>query len=101
MPNSSIIIAFIVPKTFKDDVTDHLMRSDISSGFNLTPIMGFSQKHSSYNLEEQVRGYKDMLQFEVLIENDKLEILKKELATLFPTTKVKYWVTPIIETDHL
>lgn len=101
MINSPLEFTFIIPKKHKDDVIDHLMQSDIASGFNIVPIMGYSQKHSAFSLEEQVRGYKDMLKIEVVIEQSELEQLKKELRTLFTTIKIRYWTTHVIETGHL
>ncbi|GLX84095.1 hypothetical protein tloyanaT_03470 [Thalassotalea loyana] len=101
MFSSSLVFTFITPKKHKDDVIDQLMLSDIASGFNIFPIMGYSQKHSAFSLEEQVRGYKDMLKFEVVIEQSELEQLKEELSSLFATIKIRYWATPIIETGHL
>jgi hypothetical protein len=101
MFSSSLVFTFIVPNKHKDDVIDQLMQSDIASGFNIFPIMGYSQKHSAFSLEEQVRGYKDMLKFEVVVEQCELEQLKEELRFLFTTIKIRYWTTPVIETGHL
>ncbi|MGB1201562.1 MAG: DUF3240 family protein [Cognaticolwellia aestuarii] len=101
MFSSSLVFTFITPKKHKDDVIDQLMLSDIASGFNIFPIMGYSQKHSAFSLEEQVRGYKDMLKFEVVIEQSELEQLKEELSSLFATIKIRYWATPVIKTGHL
>ena len=94
MFSSSLVFTFIVPKKHKDDVIDQLMLSDIASGFNIFPIMGYSKKHSAFSLEEQVRGYKD-------IEQCELEKLKEELKLLFTTIKIRYWTTTITETGHL
>lgn len=101
MLSSSLVFTFIIPKKHKDDVIDQLMQSDLASGFNIFPIMGYSQKHSAFSLEEQVRGYKDMLKFEVVIEQSKLEQLKAELRLRFTTIKIRYWTTTVIETCHL
>ncbi|MCO6356204.1 DUF3240 domain-containing protein [Pseudoalteromonas shioyasakiensis] len=101
MFSSSLVFTFIVPKKHKDDVIDQLMLSDIASGFNIFPIMGYSKKHSAFSLEEQVRGYKYMLKFEVVIEQCELEKLKEELKLLFTTIKIRYWTTTITETGHL
>lgn len=101
MFSSSLVFTFIVPKKHKDDVIDQLMQSDIASGFNIFPIMGYSQKHSAFSLEEQVRGYKDMLKFEVVIDQCEVELLKEELRFLFTTIKIRYWTTPVIKTGHL
>lgn len=101
MIDSTLLFTFIVPKNLKDDVTDHLMNSEIASGFNLLPIMGYSQKHAEFSLEEQVRGYKKMLQFEVLIEINQLEKFKSDLSKIFNAVKVRYWVKPVSDSGHI
>jgi hypothetical protein len=101
MVESTVLFTFIVPQRLKDDVTDHLMNSELASGFNLLPIMGYSQKHAEYSLEEQVRGYKKMLQFEVLIELQHIDTFKSDLSKVFNSVKVRYWQTPVSNTGHL
>ncbi|WP_286233527.1 DUF3240 family protein [Thalassotalea sediminis] len=101
MVNSMLLFSFVVPKKIKDDVTDVLIKSPFASGFNLTPILGYSQEHSSFNIEEQVRGYKHMCQFEVLIKQQNLQAIKDSLAMSFNMSGIRYWVTPILETGHI
>lgn len=101
MTSSDFLFTFNVPKKLKDEVIDHLMNSELASGFSLTSIMGYSNEHSSFSLDEQVRGYKNLFQFEVLVSEEKLTELKANLAKTFSTVKIRYWVTPIIESGHL
>lgn len=101
MTNSAYLFTFNVPKNLKDDVIDHLMATDLVTGFNLRTVMGYSHEHSAFSLDEQVRGYKDMVQFEVLVSEAKFNGLKQSLANVLSTVKVRYWLMPIIETGHL
>ncbi|WP_448213826.1 DUF3240 family protein [Colwellia sp. MEBiC06753] len=101
MPESMVLFTLISPTPLKDELTDHLLSYPDISGFNLKPICGYSKEHSAFNIEEQVRGYQDMVQFEVLIAQDKLDALKTSLAVVCQSLHLKYWCTPVIATGHL
>lgn len=101
MADQELIFTVISPNELKDDIVDRLMNLDAISGFNLTRISGYSKKHSSYNIEEQVQGYRDLTRFDVLVKVQDVEKLKLHLSGLSPRSKLRYWQTYINESGHL
>ncbi|MEJ6474872.1 DUF3240 family protein [Pseudoalteromonas piscicida] len=95
------LFTFIVPKQLKDRVTDHLMAYEGISGFSIVSIQGYSKEHSEFDLAEQVRGYKSMERFEVLIEDGLLDPLRISLAQLLAPSRIRYWRTRLDEAGHL
>lgn len=101
MTESQLIFTLISPNELKDDVIDCLMNFDGISGFNLTAINGFSKAHSNYNVEEQVQGYRQLTQFDIIIDvNDKLRLIEA-ISKVVGDNKLKYWVVKLSETSHL
>ncbi len=97
----NLLFTFVVSKEIKDDVTDQLLANKVISGFNLTTIMGYSKEHCSFSLEEQVRGYQNMYQFEVVLPASYVSALKQCLKDTLHASNIRYWLTPIIETGHI
>lgn len=100
MPNSEQLFILIAPKELKDDIIDCLISLDILTGFNLKTINGYSKEHSSFNIAEQVEGYRALVQFEVLLKVADKANLIKALKPICHPAKLKYWFLPIIESGH-
>ena len=100
MITSETLFILITPKELKDDFVDLLISIDNLSGFNLKTIHGYSKEHSHFNTSEQVEGYQELIQFEVLLfEKDKEELLER-LTPLCRTAKLRYWFLPVIGGGH-
>ena len=95
-----LIFTVIVPTSIKDQVVDNLMGLPNITGFNLKKINGYSKEHSLYDVSEQVEGYKTFYQFEVLIASSELSKLKDSLNPVCQPAKLKFWLTPVIESGH-
>ena len=101
MPDSMLQFTLVSPMELKDEITDQLLTFEGISGFNLVPIRGYSKQHSSFDIEAQVRGYKNFVQFEVIILTTEVENLKKVLSVSCPGAKLRFWCLPIFELGHL
>lgn len=99
MPES-VLFTLNVPTTLKDEVVDKLISLPDVSGFNLKKINGYSKEHSLYDISEQVEGYRAFYQFEVLIIYSEVNALKEALKPICQSARLRYWLTPVIETDH-
>ena len=100
MMTSETLFVLIAPKELKDDLVDLLISTDNLSGFNLKTINGYSKEHSHFNIAEQVEGYRELIQFEVLLfENDKKSFLER-LTPLCRPAKLRYWFLPVIDGGH-
>ncbi len=100
MPNSEQLFILIAPKELKDDIVDVLISLEVLTGFNLKTINGYSKEHSSFNITEQVEGYRALVQFEVLLKVSDKPVLIKALSPICQPAKLKYWFLPIIESGH-
>ena len=100
MNSSEQLFILISPKELKDELVDLFMSMEQLSGFNLKKINGYSQEHSSFNITEQVEGYREFYQFEVLIKDNDKEGLFTQLAPICQAAKLRYWLLPISESGH-
>ena len=94
------IFTLNVPVALKDEVVDKLIGLSYITGFNLKRINGYSKEHSQYDILEQVVGYRACFQFEVLIPLIDVETLKISLKPICQPAKLKYWLTPILDSGH-
>lgn len=100
MTVSELLFSIIVPITLKDEVVDRLMGLAQLSGFNLKTIYGYSKAHSDFNITEQVEGYREMVQFDILLAEQDKQALIDTLKPVCQPARLKYWFTPIIESGH-
>lgn len=94
------MLVLIAPEQLKDDIIDTLISMDEISGFNLLTINGYSKQHSQYNIAEQVAGYRQLYKFEVVFNVADKDILLSTLAPVCQSTKLKYWLLPVIASGH-
>lgn len=95
-----VLFSVNVPHALKDEVIDALMCLEIT-GFNLKHINGYSKEHSSYDIAEQVSGYRAFILFDVLISPEQLIGIKARLKETCGTESLKYWVTPVLDHGHI
>lgn len=95
-----LLFTLNAPTNLKDEIIDRLMSYSNITGFNLKAMNGYSKEHSLYNVSEQVEGYRPYYQFEVLITASELNELKRMLKPICEPAKLKYWLIPVIESDH-
>ncbi len=95
-----ILFTLNVPSALKDELVDQLISHPNISGFNLKKINGYSKEHSLFDIAEQVEGYRDFYQFEVLMAKDEIAMFKEHLKPICQPARLKYWLTPIIEQGH-
>jgi len=100
MDSSEQLFILISPKELKDELVDLFMSMKQLSGFNLKKINGYSKEHSSFNITEQVEGYRELFQFEVLIKNSDKEALFNQLTPICQAAKLRYWLLPVSEGGH-
>ncbi|HBY85959.1 MAG TPA: DUF3240 domain-containing protein [Colwellia sp.] len=98
--SEQVIFTLNVPTGLKDDVIDKLITLSSITGFNLKKINGYSKEHSQFDIAEQVEGYRTFYQIEVLLFLKDIEQLKESLNPICQPAKLRYWLTPVIETAH-
>lgn len=99
MPDN-IIFTLNVPKELQDEIIDILMDFPSITGFNLNQINGYSKEHSCYDLAEQVEGFRLFSQFEILLPEQFLNDIKLVLNPICQPARLKYWITPVLESGH-
>lgn len=100
MTSPQVLFTLISPKELKDDIVDELMAMPELTGFNLKKISGYSKEHNSFNTTEQVEGYRELYQFEVLINQAEQEALMSVLRPICQSMHLRYWLIPVIENGH-
>jgi len=96
----TLLFTLNVPIGLKDDIVDKLLSVPTLTGFNLKKMSGYSKEHSLFDISEQVEGYRAFYQFEVLITSNELNTLKSSLLPVCQPAKLRYWLTPVIESGH-
>ncbi|MFT5852508.1 MAG: hypothetical protein ACI87J_002486 [Colwellia sp.] len=96
----TLIFTLNVPTSLKDEIVDRLISLPNLSGFNLKKMSGYSKEHSLFDISEQVEGYRSFYQLEVLIASKEVGMLKECLNPVCQPAKLRYWLTPVIETGH-
>ena len=100
MNTNEQLFILISPKELKDELVDLFISMEQLSGFNLKKINGYSQEHSSFNITEQVEGYREFFQFEILVDSNDKGILLAQLKPVCQAAKLRYWFLPISESGH-
>ena len=95
-----LLFTLHVPESLKDEIIDRLISLQNLTGFNLNKMSGYSKEHSLYDISEQVEGYRAFYQFEVLIASNEVSMLKACLNPVCQPAKLRYWLTPVIESGH-
>ena len=95
------LLVLVVADELRDDIIDALMALPAISGFNLSPIAGYSREHSRFNLREQVEGHRKMSRFEVLHEREQEEELLSALQRVCAQSHARYWILPLAASGQL
>ncbi|WP_085297202.1 DUF3240 family protein [Cognaticolwellia mytili] len=95
-----LLFTLNVPTSLKDEIVDKLISLPNITGFNLTKMNGYSKEHSLYDISEQVEGYRTFYQFEVLIASHEVNSLKTSLKPICQYAKLRYWLTPVVDSGH-
>lgn len=95
-----LLFTLNAPTSLKDDIIDRLISLPNLTGFNLKKMSGYSKEHSLFDIAEQVEGYRAFYQFEVLIAANEVSMLKECLSPICKPAKLRYWLTPVIESGH-
>ncbi|MDG1752817.1 MAG: DUF3240 family protein [Thalassotalea sp.] len=101
MTDPLVIFTVMSPTELKDEIIDRLMHFEHISGFNLLPINGYSKAHCSFNMEEQVQGYRKLLQFEIAINRQYVDELKALLSPISQRDPLRYWLVEVSEDGHI
>jgi hypothetical protein len=89
------LLSLFLDKKLCDDVVDVIIDCDLVSGFTFTHVNGYSREHASYDLREQVAGYRELLRLDILHQNTNLDDILRLLYAIKSNHPLRYWVTPI------
>ncbi|MEJ8566522.1 DUF3240 family protein [Elongatibacter sediminis] len=89
-----------IPPNLEEDVVDFLLGSDGIKGFQSLPVRGHGLA-GAMSIAEQVAGRRQRIQFEIMLDADRLDALLQRLEEAFPVRDAIYWVTPIVRSGRL
>ena len=98
--NQQCLLRLNIPPGLEEDVVDFLLTADNIPGFQSYPIRGHGQV-GAMTIAEQVEGRRNRVQFEIVLEEEFLEILLQQLKQAFPLPDIIYWVSPITKSGRL
>lgn len=89
-----------IPPDLEEDVVDLLLTTDGIPGFQSYPIRGHGQV-GAMTIAEQVEGRRNRVQFEVVLDDERLESVLQKLKEALPVPDIIYWVLPISASGRL
>jgi hypothetical protein len=95
------LLVLLAPAERRDDLVDVLMELAVTSGFTLTPALGYSREHSHFSLREQVAGYRDIDRFEILTARADLPDVLTAVSAACGNERLRYWIADITRSGHL
>jgi hypothetical protein len=98
--NQQCLLRLNTPPSLEEDVVDLLLTAENISGFQSYPTRGHGQV-GAMSIAEQVEGRRNRIQFEIVLEDEYLDVLLQKLKEAFPVTDVIYWVLPISQSGRL
>jgi hypothetical protein len=94
MISSTVQFNLVINNELKEELIDILMAFEPITGFSLWPICGYSKRHSHFDISEQVRGYRSLTRFEILLDSNHVDALKMEIEQVNSSEDIRYWQTP-------
>ncbi len=85
----------------KPEVVDCLLQVDSLSGFSLYDIEGFSRRHESFDLSEQIRGARRMLAAEIICTNAEVQSIRNQLKQIHFKDSVRFVLLAIEDDGHV
>lgn len=89
-----------IPPDLEEDVVDLLLTTDDIPGFQSYPIRGHGRV-GAMTIAEQVEGRRNRVQFEVVLDDERLESVLQKLKEALPVPDIIYWVLPISASGRL
>lgn len=89
-----------IPPDLEEDVVDLLLTTDGIPGFQSYPIRGHGRV-GAMTIAEQVEGRRNRVQFEVVLDDERLESVLQNLKEALPVRDIIYWVLPISASGRL
>ncbi|HMM53713.1 MAG TPA: DUF3240 family protein [Candidatus Desulfobacillus sp.] len=95
-------LRLILPKSLESRALEHLLLHPERVGpFTLYRVEGHGAPHRMTSASEQVRGYADRLQIEILLDEGYAQELIGRLRAELPSSEVNWWLSPVIASGSL
>lgn len=101
MHEDYVLTSILLPLKAKEEVVDRLMSTDWLSGFTIRSIEGHSRDHANLSIREQVQGYRQLVQFDIVLKETEVSELLARLAGILQPGSMRYWVVPVTANGHL
>lgn len=101
MGEDNVLLSILLPLKAKEEVVDRLMSLDWLSGFTIRSIEGHSREHVNLSIREQVQGYKQLVQFDIMLQESGLSSVLEQLTGILQPGSMRYWVVPVRGAGHI
>jgi len=98
--NEQSLLRLNIPPGLEEDVVDLLLASDGIPGFQSYHTRGHGQV-GAMTIAEQVEGRRNRVQFEIVLDSDRLDGLLQKLKASFPVPDIIYWILPVAGSGRL
>ncbi len=85
------LLVLIASQALEEDLVDFFLDSEHQHGFTSLHVRGHSSQHDGMTLMEQVTGRTRQVQFQILVNESRVEDLCERLAAFFPGAGINYW----------
>ncbi len=96
-----LLLTLMAPTHRRDEWVDALMAQEDLSGFTLLPALGYSREHATFNVAEQVRGYRDMDRFEILLSEQQLPEVLSQLKAVAGAEPIRFWTVALYSSGRI
>lgn len=91
------IITIIVTPDIEDTIVDWLLEQPAIERFISYPVKSYNKDHSTYNVIEEVTGWKHKISFRVLFPKDEVPRVIAEMKDKFANSGIYYRITPFLD----
>jgi|AACY02.3.fsa_nt_gi Protein of unknown function (DUF3240). len=89
-----LLLTLMAPTHRRDEWVNALMAQEDLSGCALSPALGHSREHATFNVAEQVCGYRDMDRFKSLLSEQLPEVLS-QLNAVAGAETIRFWTVAL------
>jgi Protein of unknown function (DUF3240) len=97
MHNQLLMVTLVVLPSMEESLVDCLLEFERGLDFTSVPISAHDHGNQGLSGMELVTGRQKKLRFQLIIAAADLDELRTVLQRQFGGSKLRYWVTPILE----
>lgn len=95
------LLTIVCSPALEDPLADWMLAYKDMPGFTSVDIHGHSTDKKNLTLQEQVKGRRQQVMFQVHMDSELAEAVIRDLQLDFEGARIHYWLTPVISSGNL